>query len=50
MIRKNLTLAKRYPAKRLLTILEAYNQAYLSIMSGKMDGALAYELFLASAF
>lgn len=50
MIRKNLTLAKRYPAKRLLAILEAYNQAYLSIMNGKMDGALAYELFLASAF
>lgn len=49
-IRKNLSLAKRYSASQLLAVLEAYNEAYLSIMSGKSNGALAFELFLASAF
>ena len=49
-VRKNLSLAKRYSASRLLSVLESYNQAYLGIMSGKTDGALPFELFLASAF
>ncbi len=47
-IRKNLSLAKRYSASRLLSILESFNRSYLSIMSGKTTGALAFELFLAS--
>lgn len=49
-VRKNLSLAKRYAASQLLSVLESYNQAYLKIMSGKLSPALAFELFLASTF
>lgn len=50
MIKKNLSLAKRYSASRLLKLLEAYNDAYLQIMSGKLAGNLAFEILLTSAF